>query len=383
LLEQLHQVQKMEAIGQLAGGVAHDFNNLLTIIFAGVEIVRERVSDDPQAAEALRSINDAASEAAGVARSLLTFGREMPVQKKPVNLCHVVEESARLHRRVLPSNMKIKLDTACDPEPWISADPTQLQQILLNLTLNARDAMPEGGTIHISVSSDVVARDLGEVTMACLAVSDTGVGMSEAVRQRLFDPFFTTKSRGQGTGLGMSVVHGIVTEHGGTIEVESELGRGSTITVRFPCRVGDFEGDLQTEDVSTPRGSGECVLIAEDNGYIRKVIASTLRSFGYVVIETADGPSIISAVETSDRPIVLLLIDLDLPQRGGLESLRELRAKGASMPAIVMTGGALEGKEDEIDENTVLLRKPFQVADLGRLIKAMLDVPHDDEADSL
>ncbi len=241
LEEELQQAGKMEAVGELAGGVAHDFNNCLTVIMASAQMLRQKMATDERCHRSVESILDASRQAAGVTKSLLTFSRRVPTEKRPLDLRETVEEAARMLGSLLPATIELVVDTAGDAPIRVDADATQIQQIIINLAVNARDAMPEGGILRVSVapSGDEQVGDMpgtspsGE-TYARLAVSDAGTGMSEEVRARAFDPFFTTKPRGKGTGLGLSIIHRIVTDHGGHIDVQSEEGKGTTFTILIP-----------------------------------------------------------------------------------------------------------------------------------------------------
>ena len=376
--EQLHQAQKMEAVGLLAGGVAHDFNNLLTVISGHVELARGQVSDGSGVLASLATVEEAVEQAAGVTRSLLTFSQKVPAEKKPINLCAAIEKAMRMLRRTLPASMEFVVDTECDPAPWVRADPTQLQQIVLNLAINARDAMPEGGTLRISISSS--GSDGGGSTppssmdrpFAQVIVEDTGAGMSPEVLSRIFEPFFTTKSRGRGTGLGLAVVHGIVEDHEGQIEVRSELGTGTTFTISFPCVSPKPPDTGAGGEAGRCRGHGELVLLAEDDFQVRAIVAATLASLGYEVVQAADGDALLECFERHQSRIKLFILDVDLPKRNGLDCLRAIRAKGVETPALVISGSVDAELADQLDDESILLPKPFQTIELGRVVRNML-----------
>ncbi len=385
LKEQLHQAQKMEAIAQLAGGVAHDFNNLLTVITGCVSLAKDALPDDHKAVESLSVVQEAADQAAGVTRSLLTFSHRMKAKKETVKLQASVETSLRLLRHVLPADIEVETDTACEPI-WIHADGTQLQQIIMNLAINARDAMPNGGTLKIAVSKST-PRIVGlasladpEAPVARLVVSDSGIGMEPDVQERIFEPFFTTKPRGQGTGLGLAIIHSIVEDHDGRIRVQSEPGRGTTFFVELPLVDVDALQGTPEEASSPRRGRGEVVLLAEDNRHVRGILTSALGSLDYEVIQVDNGSALIDCFERHRKRIGLLVIDVDLPKRSGADCLREIRSSGGSAPAIIITARADVDLEKRFGEDTTLLCKPFQIADFSSLVGDVLAEHHKQES---
>ncbi len=377
LKEQLHQAQKMEAIAQLAGGVAHDFNNLLTVIGGYVSKAKKALPDDHKAVESLRRVQEAADQAAGVTRSLLTFSHKMETKKEPIELQASLDTALRLLRQVLTAGIEV-LSDAADEQVWVRADGTQLQQIIMNLAINARDAMPNGGTLRISVSQSArppikpATLDEPARLVAVLVVSDTGTGMEPDVRDRIFEPFFTTKPRGQGTGLGLAIIHSIVEDHDGSISVESKAGQGTTFTVELPLLDLDTLWDTPREVIPPKRGRGEVVLLAEDNRHVRGILASSLESLGYEVVQATDGSSLMDCFELNRDRVELLVMDVDLPKRGGLECLRDIRSSGGCVPAIIITGSVGPGLEQRIDDEAILLRKPFQIADFTALAGTVL-----------
>jgi len=377
LEDQLRQSQKMEAIGQLAGGVAHDFNNLLMVISAHTALVKEILLEDSNALESLKAMENAVDQATGVARSLLAFSRKLRSEKKPLNLYAAIERTMRMLRRVLPAGIELLVDAACEPAPWVNGDQTQLQQVILNLAVNARDAMPNGGTLHISVSppEKVPAQSAQfspDTFFTRLIVSDTGAGILPQLQSHIFEPFFTTKVRGQGTGLGLAVVHGIIEDHGGHIEVQSEVGKGTTFIIDLPCiQPGSATAAAQSPD-DVPRGKGEMILLAEDNRQIREIVAASLASLGYQVIPVEDGEALRTSFEQNASAIQLMILDVDLPKGRGIDFLREIQAEGVETPAILITGSVETELGDMADSDAVVLSKPFQMKQLGRLVHAQL-----------
>ncbi|HOW74041.1 MAG TPA: response regulator [Phycisphaerae bacterium] len=377
LQEMLHQAQKMEAVGQLAGGVAHDFSNLLTVILGNIDIVLDRLPDQPVVRDAAAVIQDAAEQAVNVTRSLLAFARRLPCDRKKVCLQEVIKSSCKMLHRLLPSGIQVLVDTP--PQPlWIDADSTQIQQIILNLAINARDAMADGGTLQLSALSDEPSPAPGspgtrvQPPRACLVVADTGTGIPEEILPRLFEPFFSTKPRGQGTGLGLSIVHGIVENHGGAIEVQSEVGRGAVFKVWFPRIEAPTPKELAGPVPAAARGSGEVILVAEDDPFVRDTFSSVLHQLGYEVISVADGSALLDQWQADQARIRMVITDNEMPGRSGIDCSRVLRGQGATIPIVITTGTLDDDAEFRADERTVLVRKPFRMDELALLVERLL-----------
>ena len=375
LAEQLRQAQKLEAVGQLAGGVAHDFNNLLTAIIGNAERLEQTVAGDLRGAQALEAIREATRQATGVTRALLTFSSRIPTEKQRVDVFALVKKTTHLLERMTPASTSIVVDPDDETPVWIYADGTQLQQVVMNLVINARDAMPDGGRIHIGIqqaSGPVTKLAASDSTTAGtevdrfvkLIIADTGTGMPAQIKERIFEPFFTTKERGQGTGLGLAIVHGIVKDHNGHIDVDSAPGEGTTVTIALPVLEFDQASAAIDQGGGAGRAEGELVLLAEDNWNIRSLVATVLRDVGFEVCEVADGQSLIASFEDLVDRVSLFVLDVDLPHRSGLDCLRTMRARAASTPAIIITGGGQLLDSHELDEHTILLRKPFGMAEL-------------------
>ena len=380
--EQLRQSQKLEAVGQLASGVAHDFNNLLTAIQGYVGLAKTTLPANHPAIESLEQVEEASRQATGVAHALLTFTRRGTSQRRPVELGSVIEPALKLLRRTLPASIDLRMEPSAT-DVWVNADPTQLQQVILNLTINARDAMEGGGQVRVRVE----ASEPGE---AAIVVSDDGIGMSEAVQARLYEPFFTTKPKGAGTGLGLSIVHGIISEHGGRIVVRSEPGRGSVFRVVLPRVPAPPEGPTLLErSVSLARGS---VLVVEDDALVRGLICSMLTSLGF---ESAAAATAAAADTLADSgSFVAALIDIELPDRNGAEMLAGWRRQGRMFPAVLVTGladgtglsghtkhGRRPGESGSDSEGVGLgeyplgvavLQKPFRLNDLRDVLTTIL-----------
>lgn len=385
---QLRQSHKMEAVGQLASGVAHDLNNLLTVISTASQLLRDKVSDNEQALTWLDSMNQAVAQATEMTRSLLTFGRKLPVRKRHIQLQDEIKSAARMLSHSLPAGIELIVEIECDQPIWVYADPTSLQQIILNLAVNARDAMPDGGTLRIQVAPPEVFPEQAlpstppESQQVRITMSDTGSGMSAEVRSRIFDPFFTTKPPGQGTGLGLAVVHGIVQDHGGSIRVQSQVGGPTSFSIFLPCVApAESPGALAVEATAELTGEG-IVLLAEDHAQVREIIAAGLNSVGFTVKQVNDGQEFLTAANHLSENLRLLVLDVDLPKKDGLDCLRSLRAAGLEVPAIVVTGSNIAHLGDLDDGQTVLLSKPFAVGDLQRLACRLVS-GSDDETTAL
>ncbi|MCC6678852.1 MAG: PAS domain S-box protein [Phycisphaerales bacterium] len=371
LENQLRHSQKLEAVGQLASGVAHDFNNLLTAIFGYLSLAKLTIEADHPAIKALAQVEEAAKQAAGVTGGLLTFSRKAAADKAPLKLAIVVNDAVKLLRRTLPASIRLSVDTAAASEATILADATQIQQIITNLAINSRDAMPDGGELRIALTAPAPVSSLPVSSAGDwvqLTVADTGTGMTPDVRARIFEPFFTTKERGHGTGLGLSILHGIVEEHGGHIQVESAPGQGTTFSIAFPA-VGPGTSLVAATAVNdTPAGHGETILVGEDHQLVREIICAALRSVGYEVVAVGDGPAVLRSMQELQNQVKLLVLDIDLPGMNGLDCLRELKTMNLRRPTVVITGRTTGLEDVELDETTVLLRKPFQVGQLAELV---------------
>ena len=367
LQAQLLQSQKLEGIGRLAGGVAHDFNNLLTVILGYCELLRMRQHTGVE----LEEIQNAARRASQLTRQLLAFSRRQVLQVETVDLNQLIRGLQRMLRRIIGEDVGLETDLA-DAPAWVLADVGQMEQVLLNLVVNARDAMPSGGTLRIgtrvveedaSGSADAPSRASVE-----LIVSDTGMGMSDDVRTRIFEPFFTTKGD-SGTGLGLSTVYGIVMQTGGEIAVTSAPGEGATFRVRLPLAgppKGEGTGAAQGEAV---RGT-ELVLLVEDEGFVREFASRALREYGYEVLEASDAES---ALRHIDNPrLALVVSDVVMPDRSGDDLRAEIARRRPGLPVLLMTGYSEALFERPVDPKC-LLRKPFTSSDLIVKIRHLLD----------
>jgi len=382
LEEQLRQSQRMEVVGRLAGGVAHDFNNLLTPILGYSEIILSRLAPDDSLREELQEIQKAGERAAGLTRQLLAFSRKQVLQPKVVDLNGLISDASKLLRRLIGEDVTLALELAPKLRRT-KVDPGQVEQVLMNLAVNARDAMPRGGKLTVETANvdlgDDYAKTHAEVTPGphvLLAVSDTGVGMDKKTMARLFEPFFTTKEQGKGTGLGLATVHGIIKQSRGHIWVYSEVGRGTTFKIYLPEeREGVFVAEGKAPDRRSDRGT-ETILIVEDDESLRVFAAKALTMRGYTVLEAKHGENALLVSKTHQGGIDLLLTDVVMPGMSGREAARQLLTSRPRMKVLYMSGYTENAivHHGVLDEGTVLLEKPFTPESLARQVRALLDV---------
>ncbi len=379
LEKQLRHAQKLEAVGELASGVAHEFNNLLLIIGAGVERVRQQAHGDTALLEAVHLIAQAARDAEHVTRSLLTSVHHSAGDRQPIELQALITDVCRILRKMFPALIDVQVEVDDATPSWILGDSTQLRQIVLNLALNARDAMPEGGRLNFAVRP-TIDDDWGELahptdphgSFVSLIVTDTGRGMDSNEQSRIFEPFYTTKTRTAGTGLGLSVVHGIVRDHQGTITIRSEVGHGSTFTIMFP-RIGAVQPERRAAPPNPGLcGAGRCVLLAEDNATVGELIQESMQEAGYEIVRASDGASALILYNAEKEHIDAVILDIDLPKRSGLDCLDDIRKRDARCPVILITGDPSVVLENRLDPQTALLPKPFNASELATLTNHML-----------
>jgi signal transduction histidine kinase/CheY-like chemotaxis protein len=368
LEQELRQAQKMEAIGRLAGGVAHDFNNLLTVIAGYAELLEDPQPTGTDTVLAAREIGAAAERAAGLTRQLLALSRRQLAKPMTVDLNEVVRGLEPVLRRTLPESIQVEfvLDPALPP---VQADPSQLDQVLLNLALNARDAMPSRGRLRIETRADASGRSLH------LLVSDTGVGMSEETRLRAFEPFFTTKPSGEGSGLGLSTTYGIVQQCGGSISLDSAPGCGTRVAIELPAAsVAPTQRQPPPGATRHVAARSAAILLVEDDPSVRRLLTLMLQSSGYIVHTAASGDE---ALELAARPEVvvdLVLTDYVLPGLSGVELCVALRSRWPELRLLVMTGHAEipPAGAAELPEGAELLGKPFTREQLSTLLARQL-----------
>ena len=367
LEEQFQQSQKMEAVGRLAGGVAHDFNNLLTVILGYAAQLLSELPGSAAGAEELQEIRQAGERAAALTRQLLAFSRRQVLQPRVLDLNTVVADMERMLVRLLGAD--IRYVTIPAPQPaLIRADCGQMEQVLMNLVVNARDAMPEGGTITVKIST-------APGPCVALSVSDTGHGMDETTQQRVFEPFFTTKPVGVGTGLGLSTVYGIATQSEGSVSVQSAPGAGTTFAVSLPAVAQTPETSPQDRPSIRPSTGQETILVVEDEPSVRHLIKTLLSRAGFRVLEAPSGAEALRLCASHAEPIHLLLSDMVMPEMRGDELARQLATTIPNLKVLLMSGYSdiAATRLTEIPAQTPFLQKPFTSATLTRAIRSVLD----------
>jgi len=381
LQDQLTQAQKMEAIGTLAGGVAHDFNNILTVIIGYAYAVADALPPQDPIQESVEQILEASGRAAQLTRGLLAFGRKQIMSPQPTDLNAVVRAVEKLLRRLIGEDIDLEIALAQGPLVAM-ADAGQIEQVLMNLAVNARDAMPEGGTLSIATSSARLEEQRADGSgpepceYALISVSDSGTGMDEATRQKVFEPFFTTKAPGKGTGLGLAIVYGVVRQHGGSIDVRSEPGRGTTFEIRLP-----LSGEAVVETKREPRApvmrGTETILVVEDNPTVRTLVTSTLRGHGYGVIEASDGADALEKYLAHRDTLDMLILDVIMPKKSGREVYDAIRAVCPKVRVLFLSGYTADVLHDKgiLEEGLALATKPLSPSDLLQRVREVLDAP--------
>ncbi|MFO7460169.1 MAG: PAS domain S-box protein [Desulfatiglandales bacterium] len=381
LQEQLRQSQKVEAIGQLAGGIAHDFNNALTVILGNADMMLMDLNKENPLRGVVREIKKAGERASKLTQQLLAFGRKQILQPEVLNLNEVVLGMEKMLRRVIRENIELETNLAADIGP-VEADPGQIEQVILNLAVNARDAMPTGGKLTIETKNVRLdkAYASGHVTMASgsyvmLAVSDTGTGMTKEVQQKIFEPFFTTKEKGKGTGLGLSTVYGIVRQSQGTVWVYSEPGKGTTFKVYLPrVKKGITSRKDVTGEIKIPSGS-ETILAVEDDGLVRDVASRFLSSGGYNVLVAENGDEALRICREHQGPIHLLLTDMVMPGLGGKEIAERAKELRPELKVLFMSGYTDHAivRNGILEEGIAFIQKPFTRQGLAWKVRGVLD----------
>jgi two-component system cell cycle sensor histidine kinase/response regulator CckA len=383
MAEQLQQAQKIDSLGLLAGGVAHDFNNLLTVIGSNADLMLDQLDRRDPLWEHATDIRTAAVRAADLTRQLLAFSRKQLLQPRVVDLNALIRESAKMLRRLLNENVELLTNLEPESAP-VHVDPGQFDQVLVNLAVNGRDAMPRGGRLTIA-TQDVTVDDRAAQPRASfrpgryvlLTVTDTGGGIPKEILPRIFEPFFTTKEHGKGTGLGLSMVYGIVKQSGGWIWIDSELGRGTTVKVYFPRDDSPVSANDTPAALVSRRGT-ETVLVVEDEESVRKLTSHVLRRHGYEVLEAANAGEALLACEQHPSPIPLVITDIVMPGMSGPDLAERLRTLHPQMK-LLFTSGYTDAAVVEHGLSTqtmVFLQKPFTPAELARKVRDVLDQPH-------
>jgi PAS domain S-box-containing protein len=381
LEDQLRQAQKMEAVGQLAGGVAHDFNNILTAIIGYGNVLQMKMREETPLRPYVEQILSAADKAAVLTHGLLAFSRRRLIDPRPVSVNEFVSRTGRLLQRLLREDIELRITPSAE-DLSIMADSVHLEQVLMNLAANAMDAMPGGGALTIECRK----ADLGEHAAkilnlpgpgvyALVRVSDTGVGMTEKTLEKIFEPFFTTKETGRGTGLGLSMAYGTVTQHSGRIVAESEPGKGSTFSLYLPVITQGRGKEPEQAAPPPPEGGRETILVAEDNEAIRQLAVAVLREFGYTVIEAVDGEDALVKFSENRDAVRMLLLDVIMPKKNGKAVYDEVRKTRPEMKALFISGYAADviHRHGILDEGLTFISKPVSLKTLLKEVREVLD----------
>jgi two-component system cell cycle sensor histidine kinase/response regulator CckA len=381
LEKQLVQAQKFEAIGQLAGGIAHDFNNMIGAIIGWADLGMEETEPASRPHRHFEKMRQQADRAAALTRQLLAFARRQILEPRNIDLNQTVTETLSLLEKVIGGDIEIKSSLAHDLA-LVSADPSQVEQILMNLCFNARDAMPQGGSLYIETSDTVFEEEYCGIQPLArpgrysrLSVTDTGTGMDAATLDRIFEPFFTTKELGKGTGLGLAMVYGIARQHGGFVHVYSELGVGSTFRVYLPVSLEAVKSSERVQDTRPVRGGTETILIAEDHEGLREIAREALANLGYRVILATDGEEAVREFLDPLNHVDLLLMDVVLPKLGGPQAYARMCNARPDVPAIFATGYGADIKllRQARQQGLPILQKPYSPRDLARKVRETLD----------
>lgn len=377
--EHLLRAQRMESIGTLAGGIAHDLNNILSPIMMATDMLRLK-NNDTDSARWLEMIKENTERGADLIKQVLTFARGMAGERIPVQLKHIVKEIVGVLKETLPKSIILGYEIA--PDLWtISADPTQIHQVLMNVCINARDAMPAGGRLSISASNATVDESYARMNIdaepgnyVMLSISDSGTGMSSEVMKRIFDPFFTTKDVGKGTGLGLAIAMTIVKSHGGFINVYSEVGKGSHFSIYFPSAEVAREKASVERVAALPKGNGELILIVDDEENIRDATEATLKQFGYATLTAADGAEALAIHAKQHDGIDVVITDIAMPNIDGPELIRSLRKIDPQVKIVAMSGLLNEEQAAELQDLNVcnFLLKPFTAETLLKTVSAAI-----------
>ncbi len=381
LEDQLRQAQKMEAIGRLAGGIAHDFNNLLSVVLSCADLAMAELANESPVFPELEEIKRAGERAAALTRQMLAFSRQQVLEPRVLNLNEVVTNLNKMLTRVLGEDIELRVQVSSELYS-IKADPGQIEQVIMNLVVNARDAMPDGGTLTIETANveldGAYVRDHSDTAMGphvMLAVSDTGRGMDKATQARIFEPFFTTKPHGKGTGLGLSTVFGIVKQSGGSIFVYSEVGMGTTLKIYLPKAAGTLEQTLAPTPSRKLVHGSETVLLVEDEDKVRSIASLILRRAAYQVIEAREPAEALSVCKQHPEQIHLLLTDVVMPKMNGRQLAERVKALRPTVKVLFMSGYTDDAilRHDVLGSDVAFLQKPFTPDSLTRKVREVLD----------
>ena len=380
LEEQLRHAQKMEAIGTLAGGVAHDFNNILNVIMGYGGMVMDKMDPHSPLREQMNEVLVAAERAATLTKRLLVFSRKEVVNVKPVNVNEIISGIQKMLNRVIGEDIDLQVALA-DRRLTVLADVGQIEQVLMNLVTNARDAMPKGG--HLTITTETAQMDEAYVAAygygkpglyAVIAVTDTGIGMDAAAQTKIFEPFFTTKGIGEGTGLGLAISYGIMKKHNGYIKCYSEPDKGTTFKVYLPLVEDTAISGIKAEPPGAIQGGTETILVAEDDPSLRRLVRIILESVGYPVIMAEDGEDAVAKFMQNRDKIKLVILDLVMPKKSGKEAYEEIKKTSPGIRTFFLSGYTMDMiSRMEIEKGMDLVRKPFVPNDLLRKVREVLD----------
>ena len=398
----MQRQERLASVGQLAAGIAHDFNNIMAVISLYAKMLLRNPDLTDTAVNRLEIIDEQAWRASDLIQQILDFSRRSVIERRPMDLKIFLKEQVKMLQRIMPENIEIKFsfgrDKADSDLYTVNADPTRLQQTVMNLVVNARDAMPEGGELFVDLARITIEDpkraplpEMASVTPPVdewirLTVTDTGVGIPPQIRAHLFDPFYTTKAPGKGTGLGLAQVHGIVTRHEGYIDVASEAGQGATFTIYLPALPAQQPAASPARSEETPLGQGQTILVVEDNEATREAVVATLEMLNYRTLQAANGSEALSLIDEPDResPIALILSDVVMPKMGGKALFQALKQReGATssgagsdggLKMVLMTGHPLEDDLRALREQGLdgWIAKPPDLDELGRLIARVI-----------
>ncbi len=371
----------MEAVGRLAGGVAHDFNNILTAIIGYGSLTLMKTKTDDPSRHNVEEIIAAAHRGANLTKGLLAFSRKQIINPRPVNINNVIERVGKLLVRLIGEDIKFDARLS-EADLVVVADSGHMEQVLMNLATNARDSMPDGGLLHVETSQVlldekfIAAHRYGKAgAYALITMTDTGTGMDRTTAERVFEPFFTTKETGRGTGLGLSMVYGIVKQHEGYINVYTEPGMGTTFKIYLPLAASSIAAEKPLQQSEPVRGRGETVLIAEDDEPLRRLASSVLREFGYGVIEAIDGEDALEKLREEKDRVQLLLLDVIMPKKNGREVYEEARLLKPGIKVLFASGYTADivNKKGILDEGQDFVSKPVSPGELLKKIREVLD----------
>ena len=381
LEDQLRHAQKMEAVGQLAGGVAHDFNNILTAIIGYGDIVLMKMAKDDPLRPKIEHIREAADRAAYLTHGLLAFSRKQMSIRKPVDLNEILKKTEKFLLRIIGEDIEFKTIPYNSPI-YVLADSNQIEQVLINLATNARDAMPKGGAYTVRTEQVVLDDKFTQLhgfgqpgLYGLITVSDTGAGMDEQTRQRIFEPFFTTKEVGKGTGLGLSIIYGIIKQHDGYIDVSSEPGQGTIFRIYLPVTASGTQDDKKSLEAGLPDRGAEIILLAEDDVMLRKLAESVLKEYGYDVIAAVDGEDAVKKFMENKDSIRLLIFDLIMPKMSGKEAYDAIVKIRPNIKAIFASGYSPDIVRGRLspEDNVTIVYKPVSTMDLLRIVRSVID----------